>query len=119
MADDVRVTIDTRRLDEAERALLAGALRDIVVAAGYKVEARAKDLVPVDTGATKNSIATTVEGGGMDALATIGPTTDYSIYLEFGTAVMPARPFLRPALDATKPEFERAVKETLERLVGA
>lgn len=118
MADDMRVIVDTRRLDEAERQLLGGMLRQIVEAAAFKVEARAKDLVPVDTGATKNSIATTIEGDAAETTAQIGPTTEYAIYLEFGTYRMAPRPFLRPALAEVKPQFVEAVQQTLEKLVS-
>lgn len=34
---------------------------------------------------------------------------DYTIYNEFGTVYMSAQPMLRPAVEETRPEFERDV----------
>lgn len=66
----------------------------------------------VDTGLTLNTVRT-------DRLNphqwSIGPTTNYAIYGEFGTSRMAARPFARPALDAEKPHFLQALKAAIEK----
>lgn len=55
------------------------------------------------TGATKRSITLEIVDGGFTA--EVGPTTDYSIYLEYGTRYMDAQPFIKPSLDAQKGKF--------------
>ena len=59
------------------------------------------------TGATANSIGVDLENGGL--AASIGPTTSYAAYLEFGTRRMSPRPFMGPALDAVEPSFTAAM----------
>ena len=60
------------------------------------------------TGATANSIGVDLEDGGL--AASIGPTTSYAPYLEFGTRRMPSpRPFMGPALAAVEPSFTAAM----------
>ena len=61
------------------------------------------------TGATANSIGVDLENGGL--AASIGPTTSYAPYLEFGTRRMSPRPFMGPALDAVEPSFTAAMEQ--------
>lgn len=67
--------------------------------------ARAASLAPVDTGALKSDITykpATKQGGVI--VGSFGAyTVDYAIYQEMGTYRMAARPFIRPAADATFP----------------
>lgn len=65
---------------------------------------------PVDTGFMRSSITITSEG---DWVRVIGPTADYSIFVEMGTRFTPAQPFVGPATLAYKSQFERAVREAL------
>jgi len=78
----------------------------IVAKAGFDVAEIADALVPVDTGATRNSIQSLMDPGGMGT--TVGPATWYSPFLEFGTARMAPRPFMAPALTAVAPGFQQA-----------
>lgn len=61
------------------------------------------------TGATANSIGVDLEDGGL--AASIGPTTSYAPYLEFGTRRMSPRSFMGPALDAVEPSFTAAMEQ--------
>lgn len=63
-------------------------------------------------GDTAGSVNTVITDGGMTA--EIGPTTDYSMYVEYGTRFMRAEPAVRPAFDAQVPIFKRDM-ETLAR----
>ena len=63
---------------------------------GARIVARAQDLAPVDTGALRDSITAEVEAG----VLTVGSDLPYAAAQEFGTARIPAHPYLRPALDA-------------------
>lgn len=81
----------------------------VVTATAALVERTAKLLAPVDTGALRNSIGTTVSNGGLTA--EIGPTVDYAAYVEFGTRRMAPQPHMGPALAANADTFVRAVEE--------
>ena len=63
------------------------------------------------TGTTKRSIGLEMQDGGFTA--SVGPDTEYSPYLEFGTRFMDAQPFIKPALE----EQERQFFVDLEKLM--
>lgn len=79
----------------------------------YDIEADAKALAPVDTGALKNSISTDLEGDGRNASMTaeIGPTVDYAIFQEYGTSRTAPQPFMRPAFDRRAPGLAAAFEQ--------
>lgn len=60
-------------------------------------------------GDTSNSINAVISRDGLEAR--VGPTTDYSEYVEYGTRFMEAEPFVRPALDAQKDKFKSDLKK--------
>lgn len=64
------------------------------------------------TGATKGRITEKVENGGMSV--TVGPTTEYAPYLEYGTRFMEAQPFVRPAFEEQRRKFERALDNIIK-----
>ena len=64
------------------------------------------------TGATKSRIHLEMQDGGFTA--SVGPETEYSPYLEFGTRFMEAQPFIKPALDEQKNKFLSDLKELLK-----
>ena len=106
------VTVDTQGLERfIEQA--RPVLEKVVLSAGHNVEAGAKERVPVDTGATKNSIKVTSIDDGLGA--SIGPSTSYAPFLEFGTHKMAARPYMRPALEHERKPFEEAVIAALKQ----
>lgn len=82
----------------------------VVRKAAYDVVAGGQQRVPVDTGATRNSIHATFWRHGDEFGADIGPTTSYSPYLEFGTSRMPPRPYMGPALDKVSGPFGQAIE---------
>lgn len=79
----------------------------------FDIEATAKTFVPVDTGATKNSIhASAADGrplGAGSLVADIGPTTDYAPHLEYGTVNMAPHAFMGPAADRHTPDLAKAL----------
>lgn len=79
--------------------------------AAYAIQADAQALAPVDTGALRSSISTTVTGDGrFGAMAAeIGPTVEYGIYQEFGTSTQAGQPYLTPAFDRQVPGFQAAI----------
>lgn len=75
-----------------------------VVRSGLRVEKRAKQLAPFDTGWLSDSIYS-YESGRLRT--TVVSPAEYSIYVEEGTRYMAAQPFLFPAV---KEEFPRFMK---------
>lgn len=55
-------------------------------------------------GDTRDSINTQILDNGMTAA--VGPTTEYSAYVEFGTRFMTAEPFIKPAWEEQKEQFK-------------
>jgi len=105
-----KVTSDTRRLDR----IVDNADRnndEFIRYLGFSVEARAKIKSPYLTGANSNSIYTntgnTPKPPNSDyalpdppkGIVRVGPSMEYSIYLETGTRRMAARPYLVPAVE--------------------
>lgn len=82
------------------------------------IETGAKNRVAVDTGATKNSISHSYSRSGNTLRGEVGPTTNYSEFLERGTSRMRAQPFLRPATDAVLPGYEAALGQLGADLLG-
>jgi HK97 gp10 family phage protein len=66
---------------------------------GESVAETARAICPVDTGALRDSIAAHMADGS-EAEAEIIAEVPYAAFVEFGTSLMEAQPFLRPALDA-------------------
>lgn len=88
----------------AASVLVTRRASDVMDKSAHDIEATAKQLVPVDTGATKNSIGVD-RPVGKDLIAIIGPTTEYAPDLEFGTVRMAPRAFMGPSLDIHAPGF--------------
>ncbi|WP_435744908.1 HK97-gp10 family putative phage morphogenesis protein [Nocardioides sp. SYSU DS0663] len=100
-----RLTTSTGRVGAATSA----ALRRTALA----IEADAKALAPVDTGALQGSISTTISGDGRHGAmaAEIGPTVDYGVYQEYGTSTQAGTPFLGPAFDRQVPGYTAALAQ--------
>ena len=109
MADlfNMNAKIDTAGLRKIQDAI-PGRLRDVLRLAAFNIERRAKEKVPVDTGATRASI-TPDFSDLRDFRVTIGASTEYAPFLEFGTASRAARPFMTPALEEETGDFLNAV----------
>ena len=68
----------------------------IVSKVAADVEADAKALAPVDTGKLRNSIGTEKTG---PLSRVVYATAEYAVFVEHGTAVQMADPFMGPAAD--------------------
>jgi HK97 gp10 family phage protein len=95
-------------------AKMPGQASKVVRTTAFVIEARAKTLVPVDTGTLKSSISTTVEDGGLSAI--VAPHTDYAAHVEFGTRRMSPRPYMIPAAEAALPAYVDAMTQMLRSL---
>lgn len=109
------------------------AVRAAVEESCQVIEDAAKAMCPVDTGALRDSITHEVEELPKTIRGTVGPHTDYAVYVEFGTGVrgssspgagpgpysstwpgMVAQPYMRPAAD----ENREKVFDTFKVRVG-
>jgi HK97 gp10 family phage protein len=88
-------------------------LRTEVERAGRGIEAAGKGRCPVRTGTLQRSIHTVISAGGLTA--TVGPSVNYGIYVEFGTRHQGARPYMRPAAELVYPRFADAVNAVLRK----
>lgn len=117
------ITMDTKRLNNILRNL-PGKEEDNNRAIAFRIEAGAKARSPIDTGANRASIYTDCGGQqsgepgnapfprprGTDAH--VGPSMDYSLFLELGTRYKGARPYLLPAVR----EVEGALADQWENI---
>lgn len=115
-----RILYDTRNLDRLI-SNIPGKTEEVIKAVAFQVEAIAKRLAPVDTGALRNSIyvrfsdsnpSTTVTVEELPKptnqfSAVIGPSVEYAIYVELGTSFMSAQPYLLPALREVEQQLEQ------------
>lgn len=85
------------------------AVKDTVKLNGSEMQKKAQRNAPVDTGTLKRSIGIDISDGGMTA--TVEPTAEYAPYVELGTRFMEAQPFLKPAFEEQKKQFEKDLKE--------
>ena len=106
-------TIDTSQLNALTAALVKSEAKVTEMASravaktALDCEAAAKRKAPVDTGALRNSIGTSIAG----LAAEIGPTVNYAPYQEYGTSRMAAQPYMGPALDEVTPGFMSAMEQ--------
>lgn len=106
-----RTTIRYNRIPEIV-ARFPAAVRAAVSKAALDIEADAKALCPVDTGALRGSIKAEIEG----TRATIEPHMEYAGYVEFGTYKMAPQAYMRPAADINEPKFIAAMEALVGRL---
>lgn len=109
------VRIDTSEVRALAARIPANAVKvaamgsALVRKTAFDIEADAKALAPVDTGALQSSISTTISGSTTLTTAEIGPTVEYGIYQEYGTSTQPGTPFMGPAADRRIPVFEQGL----------
>lgn len=85
------------------------AVKDTVKLNGSEMQKKAQRNAPVDTGNLKNNIGLEISDGGMTA--TVEPTAEYAPYVELGTRFMEAQPFLKPAFEEQKKQFEKDLQK--------
>jgi HK97 gp10 family phage protein len=81
---------------------------------GGEMVAFARGVAPIRTGFLRDSIFLDLVES--DLSLTLGAAASYSSYVEFGTRRTSARPFIRPALDAS---HQRIVDAILSSILGA
>jgi len=110
-------------------------LETAVVSGALLVQNEAKRLAPVKTGNLRRSIhvgghseeseladstGSDIEGSShsaSEAHVLVGTNVEYGTYQEFGTSKIPARPYLRPALDEQADAVQTEIREALKDLI--
>ena len=126
-------TVDITDNSAEVRAALEQAKARALEIIGGKIESYAKGLVPVDTGALRNSITHRVDGDTVEA----GSAIQYAPYVELGTgkeyspppewmeanaprgagiikASQHPRPYLRPAVENHTDEYKGIIENELK-----
>lgn len=129
------VDVLMRRLEALKRLDDGRAIRAAVTAGIKPARERAKGLIPVGVdahrtykgrlvapGFAQRSIGTRtrLSKDKQKATASLGVAREafYAVnFVEIGTAKMPARPWLRPALESTQSQAEGAIADSLRRTV--
>lgn len=129
---EVKVNLKTEEVTEQVKRAAPLAMRDIVVAIHNQSVKNAKAVGAWDTGHNARSIASEVSGmgtvqQGADAdpekqvsddkfEGAVYSTSGYGGFLETGTVKMPARPYMKPAMDAnfTKDNFSEKMRRHLK-----
>lgn len=121
-----------RRLNAIPQAVRE-AVTPALVKSGEELVARQQALVPVDTGALRDSITMTPPGGTtpphsqpggtttagpMQVLVTAGNTdVRYPHLVEYGTAAAPAQPYFWPAYRLSKKRIGNRIKRAIGKAV--
>lgn len=105
------IYLDTSKLDQITADLKPKA-SNIVRRTAFAVQQKAQELAPVETGALKNSIMAEEKDSPLAWWVHDG--VEYGIYQELGTSRFAAQPFMVPAVEAARAEFEEGFKELFE-----
>lgn len=117
-------------LAELERTIAAmnkeleSQLPEITLAGAAIVEAEIAARAPRDTGALAASLDAKADHRRGSASATVavehsdkGGAEHYAIYLEYGTSKMPAEPFFRPGVEASKEKVGQLMQEQILKVI--
>lgn len=102
---------------QAASGRIGAAASAVLRKTAHDIEADAKALAPVDTGALRSSISTTFTGDGRHGSMTaeIGPTMEYGVFQEWGTSTQPGQPFMGPAYDRRIGGYTSALAQILDQ----
>ena len=92
-------------------------IKDELLKTAFKVEGFAKDTVPVKTGHLRSKISIDVSDIGL-LVVRVGTDVKYAPYVEFGTRVMRARPYLFPAFFAYENDAIKGIGRILKKDIG-
>ncbi len=90
-------------------------VKQVIARKTLDIQRSAKQIVRekglIKTGNMRNSIFTKLTTDGFTG--EIVSEADYSAYIELGTVNMDARPFMKPAYEKEKPDFDKRMREAV------
>ena len=95
----------------SDKAMMVG-----VTKSAMRVEAKAKQLCPVDTGLLRASINTTLQPDKLRAI--VSTNVKYASYVEFGTEFQDFQPYMYPALQQNKDKIKQDILDALKTEIG-
>ena len=103
-------------LNELQRGLIERshleAAKTVVAKNGSRLQAKAQENAPVDTGTLRRSIGLSIEDSGLTAKSEA--TVHYAGYVELGTRFMAAQPYMKPALNQVKGKFNADLRKLVK-----
>ena len=105
-----KLVLKTEKLSKLANKIV----KEVVNESALEIGTMAMKLCPVDTGRLRSSIHPTFFLNHM--AADIGTNVFYAPHVEFGTSRQRAQPFLFPAFEMERPNFERNLRNRLEGL---
>lgn len=114
---DIKVVGDRQLVAKLKKCCNLDAVKTVVQHSGDELNMNMKSATKsafvkgYTTGETARSINTEITDGGMTA--EVGPSTNYAVYVEYGTRYMSAEPFVKPAFDQTAPKFISDLKKVV------
>lgn len=100
-------------------ALILDAVADALTKLGTEALAYMQSIVPVDTGATRDSCFANITVEGDHIILAIGAGTPYTVYIELGTSTHSAQPFIRPTFDAIKSRLPEIIRAEVQKRANA
>ena len=98
------INVKSRQTQEVKHAVLMN---------GSQLQQKAQMKSPVDTGNLKRSIKLSVENGGMRAK--VEAEAEYAPYVEYGTRLMNAQPYLTPSFNEQKVKFQNDIDKLMKK----
>lgn len=111
----IKITFDGAdeliRKFERQPAAIKKEADGIIANTALRVERRAKEFAPYDTGYLEQNIMAEPDG---DLSYTVTSKAEYSVYQEWGTRNMAPHPFMMPAMQQERPFFFQKLQNLLK-----
>lgn len=121
MADALEFAAAIELLKRQMVAALPGVVSTAAAIVAHEIAARA----PVDTGALRAHVAEVETTRATSATATVsvgdsaqGGIEHYAIFVEFGTSRMPAKPFFRPGVEASRNRVQSHLEVEFSKVIA-
>lgn len=102
-------------------ALTKNDLLDIEKPVALTIVNKQRELVPVDTAATKNSVSPHIQSASdKEVIDHVGPETDYAPFIELGVTSKPnypIQPFIRPSVFGNERNIQNVASAAFEAKV--